>query len=170
MVRSQRPVELTLRVRIPYWATRGGTVKLNGSALPVFSSPSSYLTLNRVWKDGDRVDLSLPMSLHVDPMPDDPTLQAMMYGPLVLAGQLGGQGLSRALTYPGYDTAPTGEPIPVPAIATSSKHPAGWVEPVPGAPLAFRTVGQQPNLNLVPLYGLSGERYAVYWKVSSSTG
>jgi len=88
-------------------------------------------------------------------------------GPLVLAGQLGGQGLSRALTYPGYDTAPTGEPIPVPAIATSSKHPAGWVEPVPGAPLAFRTVGQQQNVNLVPLYRLSGERYAVYWKVSA---
>ena len=167
VVRSQRPVELTLRVRIPYWATRGGTVKLNGSALPVFSSPSSYLTLNRVWKDGDRVDLSLPMSLHVDPMPDDPTLQAMMYGPLVLAGQLGGQGLGKALTYPGYDTAPTGEPIPVPAIATASKNPAAWVEPALGNPLRFRTVGQQQNVNLVPLYRLSGERYAVYWKISA---
>src|SRR5439155_19693087 len=115
--------------RIPYWATRGGTVKLNGSALPVFSSRSSYLTLNRVWKDGDRVDLSLPMSLHVDQMPDDPTLQAMMYGPLVLAGQLGGQGLAKALTCPGYYTAPTGEPIPVPPMATASNTPAARLEP-----------------------------------------
>ena len=157
VVHSQRPVELALRVRIPYWATRGGTVKLNGSPLPVFSSPSSYLTLNRVWKDGDRVDLSLPMSLHLDPIPDDPTLQAVMYGPLVLAGQLGGQGLSAAVTYPGYDTAPTGEPLPVLALATASKEPAAWVEPAPGS----------QNVNLVPLYRLSGERYAVYWKVST---
>ncbi|MGH9325350.1 MAG: hypothetical protein ACRD2B_01470 [Terriglobia bacterium] len=51
---------LTLNVRIPYWATKGGTVKLNGSALPVFSSPSSYLTLHRTWRNGDRVELSLP--------------------------------------------------------------------------------------------------------------
>ena len=116
------------------------------------------------------MDLALPMSLHPDPIPDDPTLQAMMYGPLVLAGQLGGQGLGKALTYPGYDTAPTGEPLPVPAIATASKEPAAWVEPAPGSPLTFRTVGQQQNVNLVPLYRLSGERYAVYWKVSSSTG
>ena len=34
-------------------------------------------------------DEGLPMSLHIDAMPDDPTLQAVMYGPLVLAGKLG---------------------------------------------------------------------------------
>ena len=123
--------------------------------------------LNRVWKDGDKVEVSLPMSLHIDPMPDDPTFQAVMYGPLVLAGRLGDTGLSKALTYPGYDTAPSGESVPVPAIASGSKHPLAWVEPVNGQPLAFRTSGQNESVPLVPLYRLSSERYAVYWKVSS---
>ena len=75
--------------------------KINGEAVPVFSSPSSYLTVTRSWKDGDRIELSLPMSLHVHPMPDDPTLQAMMYGPLVLAGRLGNQGLDSNIEHPG---------------------------------------------------------------------
>ena len=166
IVRAPAPVELALHVRIPYWATRGGTVKLNGEALPVFSSPSSYLSVTRAWKDGDRLEVSLPMSLHVDAMPDDPTVQAMMYGPFVLAGRLGDSGLTPALTYPGYDTAPQGEPVPVPAIASSSPNPTGWVEPVKDQALAFQSVGQNESLSLVPLYRVSGQRYAVYWKVA----
>jgi uncharacterized protein len=62
-------------------------VKINGTALPAFASPGSYLTLNRVWKPGDKIELSLPMHLHMDSMPDDETIQAAMYGPLVLAGR-----------------------------------------------------------------------------------
>ena len=168
-VRSQSPVELALRVRIPYWATKGGTVKVNGETLPAFSSPSSYLSVTRVWKDGDRLEVSLPMSLHIDPMPDDSTLQAVMYGPLVLAGQLGDTGLTPARTYPGYDTAPSGEPVPVPAIANESADPTGWVEPVAGQTLAFQAPHPGENrsrLSLVPLYRVSGERYAVYWKMA----
>ena len=55
---------------------------------------SSYWVVERTWKNGDRLDVRLPMSLHVHAMPDDPTVQAFMYGPLVLAGELGNQGLS----------------------------------------------------------------------------
>ena len=87
---------MDLNIRIPYWATRGGKIILNGEALPAFSSPSSYLTLSRTWKDGDRVEVSLPMGLHIDALADDPTLQAVMYGPLVLAGRLGSENLSKA--------------------------------------------------------------------------
>ena len=167
IIHTDKPTEMALNIRIPYWATRGGTVKVNGQILPAFSSPSSYLAINRVWKDGDRVEVSLPMGLHIDSIPDDPSLQAMMYGPLVLAGRLGDQGLTAALTYPEYNTAPKGEPIPVPAIASSAKNPTGWVEPVSGTPLAFRTTGQDQNISIIPLYRLADEHYAVYWKVSA---
>ncbi|HEV2351579.1 MAG TPA: beta-L-arabinofuranosidase domain-containing protein [Terriglobia bacterium] len=166
-LRTHQPVEMTLNIRVPYWATRGGAVKLNGAAQPVFSSPSSYLSIHRTWKDGDKVEVSLPMSLHIHPMPDDPTLQAMMYGPLVLAGRLGQRGLTPALTYPGYDTAPGGDPIPVPAIANPSHDRAGWVEPDSGQALTFRTAGREENIEFIPLHKVSGERYAVYWKVNT---
>lgn len=166
-IHSDRPVEMTLNIRVPYWATRGGAVKLNGAALPAFSSPSSYLSIYRTWKDGDKVEVSLPMSLHIHPMPDDPTLQAMMYGPLVLAARLGDKGLTDALTYPKYDTAPAGEQIPVSAVINPSKVATGWAEPVAGTPLNFRTTGQDEAMNFIPLYKVSGERYAVYLKVGA---
>src|SRR5262249_8658220 len=68
-------VQLGINLRVPYWSD-GGSVKINGAPLPAFASPSSYLTLNRVWKPGDKIELSLPMRLHMDPMPDDQTIQA----------------------------------------------------------------------------------------------
>jgi len=168
IVRADRPVEMPISIRVPYWATRGGSLKVNGETLPVFSNPSSYLTLTRTWKDGDHIEVSLPMSLHIHPMPDDPTLQAMMYGPLVLAGRLGNQGLDDAHFHAGYNTAPPGDPVPVPAVATSSKDPTGWIEPVPGEPLAFRMAGQQASVKVSPFYQVAGERYVVYWKTTES--
>jgi uncharacterized protein len=165
-IRSAKPVELALNIRIPYWATSGGTVKLNGETLPVFSSPSSYLSLKRVWKDNDKVEVSLPMSLHIDPMPDDHSLQAVMYGPLVLAGKLGNEGLNQENTYPGYDTAPKGDAVSVAPIANPSSDPLGWVEPAGDSPLSFKTVGQSQKAEIAPLYKVSDQRYAVYWKVN----
>jgi len=168
VVHAAKPTELSVNIRIPYWATQGGTVKLNGATLPAFSSPSSYLALDRTWKEGDRVEVRLPMDLRIETIPDDHTLQAAMFGPLVLAGRLGTEGLTKSMFYSGYDTSPHGDPIPVPAIATSANDPAGWLERVPGGPLTFQTVGQARKISLIPLYKLFGERYAVYWKTTSA--
>jgi uncharacterized protein len=169
VIRTENPTEMAVRVRVPYWATRGGTLKLNGTPLPVFASPSSYLTIDRVWKDGDRIEVSMPMSLHIETIPDDSSLQAAMYGPLVLACPLGSKDLTPAMTYIGYDTSPGGEPGSAPQVKNTSSAPASWVEPVSGQVLTFRTVGQAENVTLVPLYKLFGERYAVYWKVTGKT-
>ncbi|HXX24603.1 MAG TPA: beta-L-arabinofuranosidase domain-containing protein [Terriglobia bacterium] len=165
IIRTEKPAKMDLNIRIPYWATRGGKITLNGETLPAFSSPSSYLTLSRTWNSGDSVGVSLPMGLHIDALPGDPTLQAVMYGPLVLAGRLGSEDLSKAETYLGYDPTPAGKPAPVPAINSSSKDPTGWVEPVPHQPLSFRVLAGDRRINLVPFYKVLGERYAVYWKV-----
>ncbi|HEY7574883.1 MAG TPA: beta-L-arabinofuranosidase domain-containing protein, partial [Thermoanaerobaculia bacterium] len=162
---TERPVALTLRLRVPWWATRGGAVRINGEASPVFASPSSYVTLTRTWKTGDRVELELPMGLAVDPMPDDPSIQAVMYGPLVLAGRLGARGLTRAMTYGGYDCELKGAPGEVAEIRADPKDPESWVEAAPGGRLAFRTKGQTAGLELAPIHRVFGERYAVYWKV-----
>jgi DUF1680 family protein len=167
-VRAEKPTEMDLNIRVPYWAKRGGSVKLNGEVLPVFSSASSYLTVKRVWKDGDRLEVELPLSLHIDAMPDDPTIQAAMYGPLILGGKLGSQGLTSEMMYPGYDTAPRATQTPTPEIDNRSTDPVAWIEPVKGSPLAFRTAGQSESTNLIPFYKLAGEKYAVYWKVKSA--
>jgi len=165
IVRAARPVQVSLNVRVPCWTPRGVAIKLNGEELPVSSSPSSYLELRRVWKDGDRVEVALPMSLHVDPLLGDESWQAAMYGPLVLAGRLGAEGLTESMKRIGYDTTPGGKPGPAPVIRAHASDAFDWVEAVAGQRLSFRTAGQSESISLVPLYKVSGERYAVYWKV-----
>ena len=160
-ITGKNPTQLAINLRIPYWAT-GGSVKINGEALPAFSSPSSYLTLNRVWKPGDKIQLSLPMRLHIDSMPDDATEQAAMYGPLVLAGRF--EAVTREMTYGDLEPKP-GNQRKVANITADPKEPTAWIEPDARQPLTFHTVGQAETSTLVPLYQVIHERYAVYWKV-----
>lgn len=165
-----KPARLPLRIRVPYWA-EGGSASLNGRALEGFAAPGSYFVLDRTWHDGDRVEVTLPMRLHLAPMPDDASVQAVMYGPLVLAGKLGTAGLTadnlraeptKPRTVPEYK----GEPIAVQPIIARSGDPLGWIKPVAGRPLEFRTTGQIHAVTLVPLNRILDERYAVYWKVN----
>jgi len=163
-VRSAAPMKMRVHIRVPYWATQGVTVSINGKKQDAASTPSSYLALERTWNDGDQIQIAMPMSLHLAPIPDDRTLQAAMYGPLVLAGRLGAKGLTHELTY-GPLGPDESRPLPVPAIVASGDSP-DWLEPVKGQPLVFQTIGQRSGLELEPFYQLFDERYTVYWKVN----
>ncbi len=162
---------MPLRIRVPSWAGRGAMATLNGRALEGFAAPGGYYVLDRSWKDGDRLELSFPMSLHAAPMPDDDSVQAIMVGPLVLAGKLGTEGLTPAVvraeptkprTIPEYHA----DPVPAPALKPMGNALSDWITPVPGRPLEFRTRGQERDVTLVPLSGVFDERYAVYWQVT----
>jgi uncharacterized protein len=168
-VRVEKPTELTLRLRIPWWAAKGGVVRINGVAVDAFATPSSYLTLTRVWKTGDRLELELPMSLSAEPMPDDSSIQAAMYGPLVLAGRLGSEGLTRAMTYGGYDCEPKGYPVSVPDVVVHGGDVSSVIERDSNRPLTFRLKTPKQAIALVPLHSIAGERYAVYWKTRPGT-
>ena len=120
-VSAKNPVTLAINLRIPYWA-QGGSVKINGATLPAFASPSSYLSVNRVWKNGDKIELNLPMALHIDRMPDDETVQAVMYGPLVLAGRF--DAVAKDLMYGEYEPK-NQKPANVPEIVADPDRPTG---------------------------------------------
>jgi DUF1680 family protein len=162
---AKSPTQLSINLRIPYWG-QGGGIKINGAPLPAFASPSSYLTLNRVWKTGDKIELSLPMGLHIDSMPDNETIQAAMYGPLVLAGRF--DAVTKEMTYGAYEPKPSDQKK-VPDIVADASKPTAWLEPDPKQPLRFNTVGQSQPLTLVPLHNVIHERYAVYWKIDNKT-
>jgi len=155
----------TMRLRIPAWTTTANVVLLNGKALDVSGTPGSYLTLTRVWKSGDSVELVMPMRITAEPLADDPTQQAFLYGPLVLAGQFEKVKLEEYLEHnqgPEIQEAPA---LDVPALVAKGIDPGEWIRPVPGQPLTFRTRGQAQDVTLKPL-NLSWQRFAVYWSVS----
>lgn len=168
-VRTTKPQRFALRVRVPYWATRGGTATLNGHRLEGFAAPGGYYVLDRTWRDGDKLAVSLPMELHLHPMPDDPTVQAVMYGPLVLAGKLGTEGLTadvlraeptKPRTVPEYKAGAVAAPE-----FKASGDLSAWITRK-GIALQFETVGQSRDVTFVPFHTLFDERYAIYWKTS----
>jgi DUF1680 family protein len=164
VVEAAGPEEITLYVRLPYWAARPVTIKLNGSPVDVPKNVPAYASIRRKWRADDRVDVDLPMALHLAPMPDDKNLVAVMYGPLVLAGRLGLQGLTPE-KLAANSMAPEGPPCAAPWFVSESDDPATWIRPVAGKKLEFQTFGQQKDITLVPLDRLFGERYGVYWNL-----
>jgi len=164
-VSVDKPTQMAIRLRIPEWVS-GGSVKINGKAVDALASPGSYLSLSRTWKNGDRVEMSMPMSLRVESMPDDPKQQAFLYGPLVLAGDLGSEGLTEAMIFgsnvPQVRRAPQ---IEIPMFRAAGREPSSWIKPGSG-PLSFRTTGQTKDVAMAPINSIFGKRYSVYWQVS----
>jgi DUF1680 family protein len=148
-----KPAQLSVRIRVPAWVADGASVKLNGKTLEASPTPGSYFTLNRVWKNGDRIELQMPMRLHKESMPDDPKLQAFLYGPLVLAGDLGAEGLKPEMLVgpnaPRLNSAPHLE-IPQLKFEDIQASPK---------PLTFHAA----NVELTPLNSLFDKRYTVYF-------
>ena len=148
VVTEARPVHMAMRLRVPGWLASAPVVRLNGKAVDASAEPGSYLTLARVWKVGDRVEMELPMRLSVETLPDDPSLQAFLYGPVVLAADLGATPQKQAPTFK--------------AIGSDS---TSWIEPGDG-PLAFHTAGQTKDYSMAPLNSIFDKRYLVYLKVT----
>ena len=163
-ITAAKPIPMAMRLRVPSWLQSAPAVKINGRALDASASPGSYLTLSRVWKAGDKIEMELPMLLHIEAMPDDPKVQAVMYGPVVLAGDLGAEGLTPEMIV--GPSAPQIErrPIAAPGFKASGSDLSAWIKPA-DKPLTFRTTGQQKDVALAPINSIFDKRYSVYWQV-----
>ncbi len=129
-----------LRVRVPAWVSGAARAKLNGSAVRQELRPGSWLTLQRAWKPGDTVEVSLPMSLKLNPTPDDPQVQAVTYGPVVLSGGYGDRALQ---AMPRLDTA--------------------TIRQTAANPMAFQARANGEDVTLRPIARTHHEHYTVYW-------
>lgn len=94
--------DFTLKLRVPYWATQGFSIKVNGKKVAKSYQPSTYVELEQKhWKVGDVVEIDMPFSKHIEYGADklssdvaslDGTplktswVGTLMYGPLVMAG------------------------------------------------------------------------------------
>jgi uncharacterized protein len=77
--------EYTIYVRIPGWAQPDPILSVNGNRVSDAIQPGTFAAIRRTWKDGDRVELELPMPLRVETVDaNHPNLVALLRGPLVL--------------------------------------------------------------------------------------
>jgi hypothetical protein len=131
-------------------------IKLNGKLITCPRNSSGYIVVQRTWRNADKIELVLPMSVYTESMPDNPNRIAFLYGPIVLAGQLGA-----AMPDPIYG---------VPVLLTDNRHVVDWLKPVKDEPLTFemRGVGQPVSPLLKPLYKTVDQYYSVYFDFFSS--
>ena len=142
---------------------------INGKQEAVTDKPGSYVSIEREWQNGDVVQVQLSMQLHLEALPDDPKMIAILYGPIVLAGDLGDTAMAGLKRYGAYAASGTVQTPEVPAFVCDLKKVLSAIKPVAGEPMTFRTSGitRSGEVRLVPFYKLVAHRYSVYWKVYS---
>lgn len=162
-------IKMDLHIRIPYWLVGEMEVTVNGKPVKA-QIANNYLVITRQWQTGDIVEIRLPMNLHLYISMDDPQKQAIMYGPIVLAGALGTENFPETDIVADHQALNNFELIEVPVLVTNKKDVNKWVNRI-DSKLVFETesVGQPGSLKLklIPFYELHHQRYTVYWKIMS---
>ena len=166
IVHAEQLASFALKIRAPHWA-QGIAVTINGKAEKATAGADGYIELNRAWQNGDRIKVSLPMSLRQEEVPGSPELATLAYGPLALAARMGRDGLSREMIDagqgPDMDRLPA-LPMPVFDTAAVAGGSLAWIKKTGDGELLFKTTGQVKNFEFKPLYQILDERYSVYWQ------
>ena len=92
-IETRKSQKLTINLRYPSWAGEGFNVEVNGKEVKFDNKPGSFISINRKWKDGDRISMNLPMNISSERLPDDSNYESLKYGPLVLAAKTGKEDL-----------------------------------------------------------------------------
>ncbi len=177
-VKSAGPETLTLHIRHPAWvAAEALSLKVNGEPVPVASTPSAYASIRREWRDGDVLDVELPMRTTVERLPDGSDWVALLQGPIVLACPTSTENLvglradgSRMGHVPHGPLVPTNQ---VPVLRTTVDDlPAHVVPDLRAGPMRFRLrdVVEPPSsegLPLLPFFELHDSRYQMYWELTT---
>jgi len=147
------PVELTLQVRRPFWATDAFEVRVNGDKQPISNAPGSFVALKRVWRPNDHVEVSMPFPLRLEAFRDNPDRFAILHGPLVLGAEIDGH-----------------KPFPSivadkPALLASLKPEIVTPNTFRGPAELFRVPGElaAAGVLLQPFYKLYNVHYVTYW-------
>lgn len=148
----------SLFLRQPAWAKGGIAVTVNGKSVKITPNASGYAEINRKWKNNDKTEITLPMDFHIESMPDNADRIAFLYGPIVLAADLGD-----SLPDPVFGT---------PVLLTDNRNIKDWLKPADLKTLTFETkgIGQPNDITLKPFYTLYNKYYSVYFDFFTKAG
>lgn len=167
------PSEFAVKVRVPEWTDPyKASLAVNGRSEDI-DIIGGYLTVDRTWQPGDSITVSFPMELRAEQLPDSSANYSFLYGPMVLAADLGHDdqtGLMADDSRGGHIAAGPRLPLQeMPVIVTESDDITACIKPVEGETLAFTLTGVYPEkyegMRLVPFSSLNECRYMVYWPV-----
>ena len=169
-IQAQSPQRFTLNIRHPGWA-KTAQVSVNGKVVKTSYTSGSFVAMKRRWKNGDVIEVDMPMDLRMELLPGTTNTAAVVYGPIVLVGALGhavnpGENLhvnERSIGSVFNDH------IAVPSITGDLASLPRKIKPA-GTPLTFKTeaLGQPEEVTLVPYYQMALQHYNMYWKIQNT--
>ena len=180
-VRATAPKEFTLAVRRPVWSGDGFAIKVNGAAIPQpalgtmhdagaggrrgapgneSAQGSSYVTIKRLWKTSDLVEISLPKTVHLEATPDNRTVASVMWGPLVLAADHGPRREGRGAPAIAAPALLIGDRALETAIVTSGSRPGDFI--ARGAGRLISSPGSAMDVSFTPFHRTHKRTYSVY--------
>jgi len=170
-INTKSPVTVPIRIRYPSWATTNVSVKVNSIKQKVNVKLGSYIELNRKWSDGDHIEVSFGMQIKLVATPDNPNVAAVTYGPVVLAGGMGTEGMiapapySNPKLYNDYYTYDYNIPASISnQLNLTSKTLEKNIVKENTNSLDFKIDGI--GILLKPIYQLHRERYIIYWNLN----
>jgi len=169
----------TLMIRYPSWVAKEALkIAVNGKIVAHTNHPSSYVAVNRMWKKGDVVTVTLPMNNRIEALPNVPEYIAFMHGPILLAAKTGIENMNGLVAGDsrwghiagGQKLAINQAPI---LIDDEISVLPNRLNPVSGKPLNF-TPSSMKMINEVPLvfepfYKIHDARYQMYWMALNNT-
>jgi DUF1680 family protein len=172
----EKPVKLAVRIRRPRWAKDDLILTVNGKDYPINAGAGDYMTIERLWKNSAEIKLTLPIKLRTETMPDNPKKIAFFYGPVLLAGALGTDGIEDIDPHAGkrnkFDNVPS---PPIPVIVYDDGKISEYIRPasesgrfvMDGSVLKILGSDSTGDMRLIPFYMMHYQRYMVYWDIYS---
>lgn len=167
-----------VNIRHPEWLPEGEmSVEVNGERIDQSSNPGSYFAVQRTWRDGDEVSVTMPMHTYGEYLPDGSPYKAILHGPVVMAAATGNDHVDGLVA----DDSRMGQVAPgllyprsaMPMLITEDDSWPDKLERVPDEPLAFDVTellypdDKFEELTLIPFYRLHDYRYIIYWQTGS---
>lgn len=178
---SKKKTNATVKLRYPKWVKQGALkVYINGKIQTIEASSGTYMSLTHKWKNGDKIELKLPMHLSLENIPDQSGYVSIKYGPIVLASAINNEnqdGLFADDSRGGHIASgkflPTTE-APM-FLIENAEDVLKNINPIEGKTLEFSATDlfypeKYKNLVLEPFYKIHEKRYAIYFKTETPEG
>ena len=177
-LKLEKPKKFSINIRYPSWVEKGKMkVIVNNVVEKINPTSNSYVIIERTWKSGDVVSITLPMKTKAELMPDSSSWVSFVHGPIILAAatdttdlaglRADGSRMGHIANGPLY-------PIEdAPLIVSTKKDFASDIVPVTNRALTFQATSviypdKYKRLQLVPFFQLYDTRYIIYWPLTSS--
>jgi hypothetical protein len=176
---SEGTSNFKLMIRYAGWVSKGELkIAVNGKNVSYSALPSSYVGIERNWRKGDVVQITLPMHNSVEHLPNVSEYLAFMHGPVLLGAKTGTEDLKGLIADDGrWGQYAAGEYLLVDQapilIDDDIQHLGDKLLQVKDKQLNFRLSVKMINpveLTLEPFYSIHDARYIIYWLSLTNSG